>query len=56
MIVKDYVITYKDKKGISHQFELLSTDVPTAMNSAFELRPEIKTIIRCMQKPMFEDE
>ena len=55
MTVIDYEITYKDHTGNSHSFDLMSTDVRTAMSSAFELRPEIKQIIRCVQKPMFED-
>ena len=55
MTVIDYEITYKDQTGNSYTFDVMSTDVRTAMNSAFELRPEIKQIIRCVQKPMFED-
>ena len=56
MTIKDYDITYVDIKGNSYTFSLMSTDVRAAMNSAFELRPEIKTITRCIQAPMFSDE
>ena len=55
MIVKDYDITYIDKKGNSYTFSLMSIDARTAMSTAFELRPEIKRIIRCAPQPMFED-
>lgn len=55
MTVIDYEITYKDHKGNSYSFDLTSTDVRTAMAAAFELRPEIKQIVRCVQKPMFSD-
>ena len=56
MTVIDYEITYKDHKGNSHSFDLTSIDVRTAMATAFELRPEIKQIVRCVQKPMFSDD
>lgn len=55
LLVKDYQITYKDHQGNSYSFDLMSTDVRTAMTNAFELRPEIKQIVRCVQKPMFSD-
>ena len=53
--MKDYQVKYIDKCGNHQNYEITSTDVRTAMSSAFELRPEIKQIIRCVQKPMFED-
>lgn len=55
MTVIDYNVTYVDKQGVTHTFSLMSTDVRTAMNNAFELRPEIKRIVRCIQAPMFDD-
>lgn len=55
MTVIDYQITYQDHQGNTHTFSLMSTDVRTAMNNAFELRPEIKRITRCTQAPMFDD-
>ena len=54
--MKDYDVKYVDKSGDEHTFVVTSTDVRTAMNNAFELRPEIKRIIRCTQTPMFTDD
>jgi len=55
MTVVDYNITYVDKRGNKHTFTLMATDIKAAMNSALELRPEIKRIVRCVQAPMFDD-
>ena len=54
--MKDYDVKYVDKGGDEHTFVVTSTDVRTAMNNAFELRPVIKRIIRCTQTPTFTDE
>ena len=54
--MKDYEVLYVDKEGDKQDYVVTSTDVRTAINNAFELRPEIKRILRCTPKPMFEDE
>jgi hypothetical protein len=53
--MKDYQVKYIDKSGDKQDFEITSTDVRTAMNNVFELRPDCKRIVRCAPKPMFED-
>ena len=52
----DYDVKYVCKGGDEHVFVVSSTDVRTAINNAFELRPEIKRILRCTPAPMFTDE
>jgi hypothetical protein len=52
----DYDVKYVCKGGDTHEFVVTSTDVRTAINNAFELRPEIKRILRCTPAPMFTDE
>ena len=54
--MKDYDVKYVDKGGDEHTFVVTSTDVRTAINNAFELRPEIKRVIRCTPTPMFTDD
>ena len=54
--MKDYDVKYVDGGGEEHTFGVTSNDLRTSMNNAFELRPEIKRIIRCTQTPMFTDE
>ncbi len=52
----DYDVKYVCKGGDTHEFIVTSTDVRTAINNAFELRPEIMRVIRCTPTPMFTDE
>lgn len=52
----DYDVKYVCKGGDEHTFVVTSTDVRTAINNAFELRPEIKRVIRCTPAPMFTDD
>ena len=52
----DYDVKYVCKGGDEHCFIVTSTDVRTAINNAFELRPEIKRILRCTPAPMFSDD
>ena len=52
----DYEVVYVDKQGERHTFAVTSTDVRTAINNAFELRPEINRIVRCTPAPMFTEE
>ena len=54
--MKDYDVKYVDKGGDEHTFVVTSTDVRTAINNAFELRPEITRIVRCTPAPMFTDD
>ena len=54
--MKDYDVKYVDKSGNEHTFVVTSTDVRKAINNAFELRPEIKRIVRCTPAPMFTDD
>ena len=54
--MKDYDVKYVDGGGNEHEFVVTSTDVRTAINNAFELRPDIRRIIRCTPAPMFDDE
>ena len=52
----DYDVKYVCKGGDTHEFVVTSTDVRTAINNAFELRPEIMRVIRCTPTPMFTDD
>lgn len=52
----DYDVKYVSKNGDTHEFLVTSTDVRTAINNAFYLRPEIKRILRCTPAPMFTEE
>ena len=54
--MKDYDVKYVDKGGNEHTFVVTSTDVRTAINNAFEVRPEITRIVRCTPAPMFTDD
>ena len=54
--MKDYDVKYVDGGGNEHPFVVTSTDVRTAINNAFELRPEITRIVRCTPAPMFTDD
>ena len=51
----DYAIRYVDDSGDYQEYEITSTDVRTAMNSAFELCPDIRRIVRCAPKEMFSE-
>ena len=51
----EYDVFYIDDRGDKQHYVVTSTDVRTAMNNVFELCPDAKRIIRCSQKPMFED-
>ena len=51
----DYEILYIDDSGDKQDYVITSTDVRTAMNNLFELKPDCKRIIRCKPKDMFED-
>ena len=52
----DYDVKYVCKGGDEHCFVVTSIDVRTAINNAFELRPEIKRVLRCTPAPMFTDD
>ena len=54
--MKDYDVKYVDGGGNEHEFVVTSTDVRTAINNAFELRPDIRRIVRCTPAPMFTDD
>ena len=51
----DYKIRYVDDHGDYQEYDITSTDVRTAMNNAFELCPDIRRIVRCAPKEMFND-
>ena len=51
----DYDVQYINKLGDHVDAVITSTDVRTAMNNLFELKPDCKRIIRCKPKDMFED-
>ena len=49
----DYEVLYMNSKGEKVSFEITSTDVRTAINNTFELRPDCKRIVWAKPKPMF---
>lgn len=51
----DYEVRYISNEGEHIDYEITSTDVRTAMNNVFELRPDARRIISCKRKPMFDE-
>jgi hypothetical protein len=51
----DYEVLYIDNKGDKQDYVITSTDVRTAMNNLFELRPDCKRIVSCKPKQMWTD-
>lgn len=54
--MKEYTVTYVDKKDNNQTFELLAANSRQAISSTLELCTDCKRVIRCSMKPMFEDE
>ena len=54
--MKEYTVTYIDKKGNNQTFEIMAANSRQAISSTLELCTDCKRVIRCSIKPMFEDE
>ena len=52
----NYDVRYINSEGEHIDYEIISIDARTAMDNLFKLRPDARRIIRCVPKPMFEDQ